>query len=125
VKDIFMSLNTTIEHQVGYLNLFVVSAIDNTPLPNATVTIYVRDVRNIDIPIMMIVTTLNPILVQLPVAHSPGTIIEGPENGYSIYDIKTEAVGYYISRIYDIRVFNGISSNFNISMIPISVEMQF
>jgi len=107
---------------VGYINLNVITGLENAPLPQANVTIYVRQGSDKEIPIMWITTTLNSILVQLPVSYSPETLIKGPEYAFSNYNIKVAAEGYYTTRIINIRMFPEITTDFNINMIPVIRE---
>lgn len=126
-KNIFRANNynrceNEINKGVGYINVNVITGLENIPLPYAYVTIYVKTNDNKEIAIMRLTTTLNPILVQLPVAHSPGTYVMGPEYCFSYYNIRIDAVGYYPTRILNIRMFPEITTDFNINMIPVAVE---
>lgn len=125
--NIFMANNNIsceneINKGVGYISLNVITGLENIPLPYAYVTIYVEKNDDTEIPIMRLTTTLNPILVQLPVAHSPGTYVRGPEYCFSYYNIRVDALGYYPTRILNIRMFPEIKTNFNINMISVAVE---
>ena len=111
-----------INTDVGYLNLLIITGLENIPLPQAFVTIYAKTSGNNQIPIMRLVSRINPILVQLPVAHYSGTYIKGPEYCFTYYDIYVTTTGYYPTRILNIRMFPEITTNFNISMIPVAEE---
>ncbi len=113
VKDI-----EGITNKVGYLNIFVFTGKEQTPISNATVTVSVRKGETLEIPIMRFITSTNPILVQIPIAYSPDTLIMGPEYAFSTYNLRVEAAGYYITRILNIRMFPGIVTDFNIGLIP-------
>nr|WP_312577549.1 hypothetical protein [Sedimentibacter sp.] len=107
-----------ITNKVGYLNIYVFTGKEQIPIANATVTVYVRKGDDLEIPIMRFITSTNPILIQIPVAYSPDTLIVGPEYSFSTYNLRVEASGYYITRILNIRMFPGIVTDFNVSMIP-------
>lgn len=106
-----------ITNKVGYLNIYVYAERERQPLSNATVTIYVRKGENVEIPIIAFITSTNPILVQIPVAYSQDTLIMGPEYPFSTYNLRVEAIGYYVTRILNIRMFPGIVTDFNVGMI--------
>lgn len=107
-------------YNTGFIRLNIVNQIDKTPVPNATITIYVTDGVSRDIPVMHLITTINPIRIELPMANVLGTQIVGPEYGFSTYNIRVDAFGYFASNVYNIRLFPNITSDFEIEMIPIT-----
>ena len=122
-NEIYMNQNAA-NQAVGYIILNVITGLNNIPLPNAQVIIYVRTDENTNIPVMNVLSTLNPILIQLPVAYSPipETITGETENDYSIYDMIIYAEGYYTTRILNIRMYPEVRTDFNINMIPLIRE---
>ena len=99
----------------GFIKLNIVRQSDKAPVPNATITIYVTRGTERDIPIMHLITTLNPIRVELPISYSLGTQIAGPE-----YNLRVDAFGYFATSVYNIRLFPGTTSDFEINMIAVS-----
>ena len=109
----------TITNNTGFMRLRIVNQTDRTPVTNATITIYVTDGSDRDIPIIHLITTLNPVRIELPMAYELGTQISGPEYSFSTYNVRVDAFGYFSNNIYDIRLFPNITADFEINMIPI------
>ncbi len=107
-------------NNTGFIRLNIVRQGDKTPVPNATITIYVTSGTERDVPIMHLITTLNPVRVDLPIAYNLGIQIEGPEYYFSTYNLRVDAFGYFATSVYNIRLFPGITSDFEINMIAIS-----
>jgi len=91
----------------GFIKLNIVRQSDKAPVPR-------------DIPIMHLITTLNPIRVELPISYSLGTQIAGPEYNFSTYNLRVDAFGYFATSVYNIRLFPGTTSDFEINMIAVS-----
>lgn len=109
----------------GFIRLNIINQADGTPVPNATITIYVTDGANRDIPVMHLITTINPIRIELPMANELGTQIAGPEYDFSTYNLRVDAFGYFSTAIYNIRLFPNITTNFNIAMSSVrQIEVQ-
>lgn len=108
------------EPQYGLLRLNIIEQGTNKPVPNATVTLYVTDGVERDIPIMHLITTLNPFRFELPMANDLGTQIVGPEYDFSTYNLRVDAFGYFANIVYNIRLFPNVTTDFEIAMIPIS-----
>ena len=106
--------------ETGFLRLNIVQQLDRAPVKNATITIYVTRGIQRDIPIMHLITTINPIRIELPIAYDLGIQIVGPEYDFSTYNIRVDAFGYFATNIYDIRLFPDTTSDFVIDMISIS-----
>lgn len=104
----------------GFIRLNIVTLGDKTPVSNATITIYVTDGMRRDIPIMHIITTINPIRLELPMANELGTQLIGPEYDFSTYNLRVDAFGYFATNVYNIRLFPNTTTDFEISMVPIS-----
>lgn len=107
-------------NNTGFIRLNIVNQIDGTPVPNATITIYVTDGIRRDIPVMHLITTINPIRLELPMAYDLGTQIVGPEYNFSTYNLRVDAFGYLSRNIYNIRLFPNTTTNFEIGMIPVT-----
>lgn len=108
------------ESHYGFIRLNIIEQGTNDPVSNATITLYVTDGANRDIPIMHLITTLNPIRIELPMANDLGTQIVGPEYDFSTYNLRVDAFGYFANIVYNIRLFPNTTTNFDIVMIPIS-----
>lgn len=106
-----MSMNNT-----GFMRLNIVKQSDKTPVTNATITIYVTDGMQRDIPVMHLITTINPIRIELPMANELGTKITGPEYNFSTYNLRVDAFGYIARNIYNIRLFPNTTSSYEIGL---------
>ncbi len=69
---------------------------------------------------MHLVTTLNPVRIELPMAAELGTKIVGPEYNFSTYNISIDVFGYFTHIFYDIRLFPNTTADFTIGMVPIT-----
>lgn len=104
----------------GFIRLNIVRQSDKAPVRNATITIYVTRGTERDIPIMHLITTINPIRIELPIAYTLGTQITGPEYDFSTYNLRVDAFGYFSTSVYNIRLFPGTTSHFEINMNAVS-----
>lgn len=113
-------LEKTNIYNTGFMRLNIVNQSDKTPITNATITIYVTDGTQRDIPVMHLITTINPIRIELPMANELGTQIAGPEYKFSTYDLRVDAFGYFSKSIYNIRLFPNTTADFEIDLVPIT-----
>jgi len=109
-----------VSRNTGFLNLNIIDDIKKISIPNATITVYVTDGINRDIPIMYLITAINPIRIELPMANELGTKILGPEYSFSTYDLRVEAFGYFSNNVYNIRLFPNTTTTYEISLVPTS-----
>lgn len=109
-----------IKLSAGFVRLNVIDGKTKEPIPYATITFYVTDGPDRDIPIMHIVTTINPIRIELPMAADLGTQILGPEYAFSTYNVSVDVFGYFTRKIYNIRLFPNTTTDFTIEMIPVT-----
>ncbi|MBP1926523.1 hypothetical protein J2Z76_002392 [Sedimentibacter acidaminivorans] len=107
-------------NNTGFMRLNIVRQSDKAPVPNSTITIYVTDGMRRDVPIMHLITTINPIRIELPMAYELGTQIVGPEYGFSTYNLRVDAFGYFATNLYNIRLFPNTTSDYEINMIEVS-----
>jgi hypothetical protein len=107
-------------NNTGFMRLNIINYSDKTPVTNATITIYVTDGQQRDIPVMHLITTINPIRIELPMANELGTQIAGPEYNFSTYNLRVDAFGYYARNIYNIRLFPNTTTDFEIDLVPTS-----
>lgn len=104
----------------GFISLNVTNQVDGKPIVGATITVYVTDSTNRDIPILFLLTNLNPIKFELPMASVLGTKIVGPQYSFSTYDVRVDAFGYFSSNIFNIRLFPNVTTDFDVVMTPIN-----
>lgn len=112
-------------YNTGFMRLNIIKSSDKTPVSNATITIYVTDGLQRDIPVMHLITTINPIRIELPMANDLGTQIVGPEYDFSTYNLRVDAFGYFARNIYNIRLFPGVTTDFEIELVLVrQIEAQ-
>lgn len=116
-KNILM---TEIQYNTGNLRLNIVDQLSGESLPNATITIYATDGQQRDVPIVHVMSILNPIGVVLPVTCPFGTQIAGPEYDFSTYNVRVDVFGYFANVVYNVRLFPNTTVDFRIEMIPIT-----
>ncbi len=104
----------------GFIRLNIINQTDKEPVSNATITIYVTDTLQRDIPVMHLITTINPIRIELPMANDLGTLIAGPEYNFSTYNVRVDAFGYFAKNIYNIRLFPNTTTDFEIDLFPVT-----
>jgi hypothetical protein len=121
-SNIYQSNNNMLEDQdsFGFVRIQTIDRLTGENLPNATIIIYVTDGVSRDIPIMHLITTLNPVRIELPMANVLGTLIVGPEYDFSTYNLRADAFGYFSNVVNNIRLFPGVTTNFTIGMVPVT-----
>jgi hypothetical protein len=121
-RNICQNQNTLPKNQnaTGFMRLHIIDQVSQMDIPYATITIYVTDEVNRDIPIMHLVTTINPVRIELPIANELGTLIQGPEYKFSTYNVSVDIFGYFTNIIYNNRLFPNVTTDFKIEMIPIT-----
>lgn len=102
--------------EVGYLELFVFTDRGQVPIEGADITIYARKGEVNAVPVMRIVSEINPITIELPVAHPLGTLIKGPEYYFTTYNMTIEKEDYYAITVNNIRMFPGITAQFSYNL---------
>lgn len=107
-------------YNTGFMRLSIVNYSDKTPVTNATITIYVTDGQQRDVPVMHLITTINPIRIELPMANELGTLIVGREYSFSTYNLRVDAFGFFARNISNIRLFPNTTIDFEIDLVPIS-----
>ncbi len=106
--------------QTGFIKINIVNQKGGEHIPNATITVYVTDGMRRDVPIMHLITSINPIRIELPIAYKLGTQLMGPEYSFSTYNLRVDAFGYFANEVYNIRIFPDTTISFDIEMISIS-----
>lgn len=115
-----LEVGNAISNETGFLRLNIINQENKTLISNATITIYVTQGEARDIPIMHLITTLNPVRIELPIAYDLGIQIEGPVYDFSTYNLRVDAFGHYATNIYNIRLFPDTTTDFDVNMMPIS-----
>lgn len=113
--DIYMN-EVPVNTDVGYIELYVFTERGLTPVEGAEITFYVRRGDEDRVKVKEIISEINPIIVELPIAHPSGTLIRGPEYYFTTYDMVIEKEGYYGINALNIRMFPGITAQFNYNL---------
>lgn len=113
-------LETSPQLSPGFISIHVINQVDKKPIAGATITVYVTDGTNRAIPILLLLTNLNPIKFELPMASDLGTQIVGPIYNFSTYNLRVDAFGYFSTNVFNIRLFPNITTDFDIVMTPIT-----
>lgn len=122
LQDMYQSQNAYmpgVQNSVGTITLSIIDEVSREYIPNATITVYVTDGTQRDIPIMHLITTLNPVSIVLPITYELGTQITGPEYNFSTFNVRVDVFGYYSNVVYNIRLFPNTAANFVIGLVPI------
>ena len=115
-------LNEDAVIQTGYVNVSVNTALGALPVEDAVVTLYVTDQEGNQEALYHLVTDISGKVprMALPVVYNPQDPSESREYFFSTYNLRIQAIGYYTQNILDIRVFPDTTTNFNVTLIPIS-----
>lgn len=115
------------QNETGFVKFYIIDQASRKPIPYATITVYVNSGGDgeRDIPIMHLVTTINPVKIELPMASDIGLQILGPEYEFSTYNVSIDVFGYFTHIIYDIRLFPDTTAEFTIEMVPVTqIQLQ-
>jgi len=88
----------------GYIEIHITKDLGREIATDAVLTIYVNQNGN-QVPIMSLSPTQNPTIIELPIAHPEGTLVEGPEYYFTPYNLTIENEGYYRIITQNIRLF--------------------
>lgn len=108
--------------ETGSVNVSVNTALGALPVPNAVVTLYTIDQEGNEEALYHLVTNVSgkvP-LMTLPVAYNLQDPLESREYFFSTYNLRIQAIGYYTHNIMDVRVFPDTTTNFIVTLIPVS-----
>ena len=123
-KEPFLSI-LQVPTNTGFIRLYIIDRVTGEPIPYSTITVSVTDGVQRDIPIMHLITALNPVRIELPMAADLGTSIVGPEYDFSTYNIRIDVFEYFSSVLYNIRLFPNTTSDFTINLVPTTqVQLQ-
>lgn len=80
--------------EMGYIEIYITKNLGQDIATDAVLTIYVNKDGN-PIPVISLSPTQNPTIIELPIAHPQGTLVEGPEYFFTPYSLTIENEGYY------------------------------
>ncbi len=110
--DFVISANKVpISNDVGYIEINITKNLGQEIATDAVLTIYVNQNGN-QIPVVTLSPTENPTLIELPIAHPSGTLVEGPEYYFTPYNLTIENEGYYRIITQNIRLFPNVKAAF-------------
>lgn len=118
--DIFIS-EVPVNKEVGYIEMYVTKNLGKEIGIGAVLKVYVNKGPNQEL-VETITITQNPIIIELPIAHPLGDLIEGPEYYFTTYNITIEYEGYYKITTLNIRLFPKIISKFQYNLNEITQE---
>jgi len=110
-SNIFMN-EVPVNSEVGYIELYVTKNLGKEVATDAVLTIYVNRGDLDQVPVKRLITTQNPTLIELPIAHNLGNLIKVPEYYFTTYNLTIESEGYYKITTLNIRLFPKIKSLF-------------
>ena len=114
--------NLEINNETGFLDLSVFSAIDQSPIESAEVTVYLYEIRGIyqesavENKIISYTTDSNGKIptVELPVIHELGEV------NLSEYHVRVDKPGYYSTAVINIEIFPNTTTAFNVVLNPVT-----
>lgn len=121
-QDEVINGNETISNtEVGYIKVSVYTALGALPVPGAVVTIYTKDNGGDENAIVQLITdaTGNVPKIELPVMYDPSVPKEMQKYNFSTYNMRIQALGYYIVNVLDLRIFPDISTDYKVDLIPV------
>jgi hypothetical protein len=108
--------------QTGFVDVSVNTALGALPVTDAVVTLYVTDQEGKEEVIYHSLTNISgkaPKMV-LPVVYNPQDPSESRKYFFTTYNLRIQAIGYYTENIIDLRVFPNTTTNFKVTLIPVS-----
>jgi len=118
-SNVFMN-EVPINIEVGYIVLFVTKNLGKNLPTDAVVTIYASQGDSNQVPVKKLIIDNNPTIIELPIAHTLGTLIKGPEYYFTTYNLTIESEGYYRIITLNIRLFPKIKASFYYNLNKIS-----
>ena len=97
--------------EMGYIEMHITKNLGRDIATDAVLTIYVNQDGN-QVPVISISPTQNPTIIELPIAHPQGTLVESPEYYFTPYSLSIESEGFYRIITQNIRLFPNIKSIF-------------
>ena len=108
--DVFIN-EVPVSSEFGYIEIYITKNIGSEVATDAVLTIYVKQDGN-QIPVISLSPTQNPTLIELPIAHPSGTLVESPEYFFTPYNLTIENEGYYRIVTQNIRLFPNVKASF-------------
>jgi len=108
--------------QTGFVSVSVNTALGAVPVRDAVVTLYVTDLEGNEEALYHLVTDISGKVpkMALPVVYNPQDPLGSRAFFFSTYNLRIQAIGYYTSNIIDLRVFPDTTTNFAVTLIPVS-----
>ena len=107
------------EQGVGFITVNVRTAGGALPVEGATVTISRAD--NSDVVAVMIPDSAGTSeVLSLPAPPKENSFIPGSDNVSSFYIVDTYRDGYYEAIVYDVPIFDGVTSIQQVLLVPIA-----
>ncbi|MGD9568051.1 MAG: hypothetical protein AB7V48_06945 [Sedimentibacter sp.] len=104
--------------QVGYINVGVYTASGALPVKDAVVVVYHTYNNGEEHILYHLVTDESGRVPKIEVPIVYRGIGEQTEYTYSTYNLRVQAIGYYLVNILDVQVFPNIATNYRINLIP-------
>lgn len=100
-----------VNSEYGYIEINITENLGRESAKHPVLTIYVnKDGQKV--PVKRLYPVQNPTLIELPMAHPNGTLVESPEYYFTPYDLTIESEGHYKIITQNIRLFPNIKSLF-------------
>ena len=103
---------------VGYINVGVFTASGALPVKDAGVTLYHTYNGGEEHALYHFVTDESGRVPTMEVPVEYRGVGQQTEYAYSTYNLRVQAIGYYLYNILDLQVFPNIATNFRINLIP-------
>jgi len=109
--------------QYGHLNVHV-SNPDGAPISNAVVSLFILDRFKGETPVQAARTNEEGSIQSLtvPVAYNVGYDI-GRNYYLTSYNLRADAYGYYSYQVNNLRFYPGITTDFDITLYPITIDI--
>lgn len=117
-NNISMSQEVPVSNGVGNIVLLAFTERGQFIIPGALVSIYARHGDD-TVPVSNLLTQSYPVTIRLPVSHPLGTLIKGPEYYFTTYNITIEAERFCPVKVFNIRIFPGITEQLDINMLEL------
>lgn len=114
-------LPVEVPEEVGYLSVGVFTASGALPVADAVITVYTLDENNEEYALYHLVTDANGQVpkVELPVYYDRLNPLESSEYFFTTYNLRVQAINYYIHNLLGFRVFPNTTTNITVDLIPV------
>ena len=107
------------EQGIGFITVNVRTAGGALPVEGATVTISRAD-NSATIAVMLTDSSGTSDIISLPTVSKENSLSPGNENVSSFYTIDTYRSGYYEAIVYNVPVFDGVTSIQQVLLVPVA-----